>query len=178
MDRKALKRAIQLDYESYRLRRVRWIERLLNPGFKLSTTLRKCQYYKEKVWGKPLWLLYRVHYHKMCVKYGFEVPSSVQFGPGLTINHPNGILINSRVTIGSHLVIHGGVKIGQKEQNQVPEIGNHVNIGVNACIIGAVKIGDGATIGAGAVVVKDVSPNTTVAGNPAKEIVSNRGINK
>lgn len=169
-----LKSAIHEDYASYPLKKVEWFEHLFNPGLKLTTALRKCQYYKQYKWMKPVWLLYRLRYHSLCTKYGFDVPSSVKVGPGFTIHHPRGILINSHTIIGRDCVIHSGTKIGQNRANETPVIGDGVNIGVNACIIGAVHIGNGATVGAGAVVVKDVSANTVVAGNPAKPINARR----
>lgn len=140
-------------------------DRIFNAGFKISCLLRKCQYYKEK--NSLLYLFYRFFYHKACVKYGFDVPSSVQFGKGLSVFHPNGILINSNVVIGDNFVVHGGTKIGQRNAYEVPRIGNNVKIGINASIIGNITIGDNAVIGAGAVVVHSVPENAVVAGNPA-----------
>ena len=170
MNRAELKQEIQADYQAYPLKKSRWFAYMFNPGLKLTTALRRCQYYKQYRWTKPLYMFFRLRYHCLCMRYGFEVPSSVIIGSGARIHHPNGILINSRVRIGTGIIIHGGVKIGQNRPYETPTIGDNVNIGVNACIIGNVHVGDGAVIGAGAVVVKDVPPYTVVAGNPARVI--------
>lgn len=70
-------------------------------------------------------------------------------------------VIGERVTLGPHLVIGG--RSGQPP----PVIGDDVYIGANVCIVGGLKVGNGATIGAGAVVLSDVAAGDVVAGNPA-----------
>ena len=85
--------------------------------------------------------------------------------------HPIGIVINKNAKIGKNCTIFQNVTIGDKmtgtDKERYPVIGDNVTIYANSVIIGGIKIGDNAIIGAGAVVVKDVSPNAVVAGNPA-----------
>ena len=69
------------------------------------------------------------------------------------------------VTIGK-----GGGTSTQNDDDEIPVIGNNVLIGTNALVLGKISIGDNATVGAGAVVTKDVPPNTVVVGNPAHSI--------
>jgi serine O-acetyltransferase len=91
------------------------------------------------------------------------------FGPGFVLIHSTGVVINGAVRGGSNVYIEHQVTIGA-ERRASPVIGNHVFIGAGAKIIGSVMIGDGARIGANAVVVHDVPPHSTVVGIPAKVV--------
>ena len=90
-----------------------------------------------------------------------------QFGPGFVLIHANGVVINGCVCGGSNVLIEHQVTIGA-ERRQSPMLGNDVFIGAGAKIIGEVRIGDGARIGANAVVLHDVPPHTTAVGIPAR----------
>lgn len=92
-----------------------------------------------------------------------------EFGPGFVLIHSNGVVINGDVRGGRDVKIEHQVTIGA-EKRQAPILGNDVFVGAGAKIIGSVTIGDGARIGANAVVVKDVQPNTTVVGIPARAV--------
>lgn len=83
--------------------------------------------------------------------------------------HPIGITIAKGTKIGKICTIFQNVTIGCWN-SKTPTIGNNVIIYPNSIIIGDVKIGDNAVIGAGSVVTKDVEANSVVAGNPAKII--------
>jgi serine O-acetyltransferase len=92
-----------------------------------------------------------------------------EFGPGLVLIHSQGVVINGAVTAGRNLRIEHQVTIGA-EKGQSPRLGDDVFIGCGAKIVGPVTIGDGARVGANAVVVHDVSAQTTVVGIPAKAV--------
>src|SRR6266581_3724906 len=92
-----------------------------------------------------------------------------QFGPGFVLIHSTGIVINGSVRGGTNVSIEHQVTIGA-ERRESPVIGNGVFLGAGSKIIGAVTIGDGARVGANAVVVHDVPPHTTVVGIPAKVV--------
>jgi serine O-acetyltransferase len=92
-----------------------------------------------------------------------------QFGPGFVLIHSTGIVINGQVRGGRSIKLEHQVTIGA-ERRQIPLIGNDVYIGAGAKIIGPVAIGDGARVGANAVVVKDVPAHSTVVGIPAKVV--------
>ena len=96
------------------------------------------------------------------------------FGPGFVLIHSQGVVINGSVRGGSNIHIEHQVTIGA-ERNQSPVLGSDIFIGAGAKILGAVTIGDGARIGANAVVVDDVEPHTTVVGIPAR-VVRNRQV--
>lgn len=103
---------------------------------------------------------------------GVDIPRNLKVGENFMIHHPLGIVINPGVVIGNNCSIRQNTTIGNKTggTENCPVIGNNVDIGANAVIIGDIKIGNNVVIGAGAVVVKDVPDNAVVAGNPAKII--------
>lgn len=100
---------------------------------------------------------------------GCILGAGCQFGSGLILMHPNGIVINSKVRGGNNVVIESGVVIGD-EKGQAPTLGHHVFIGAGAKIIGGVTIGNHVKIGANAVVVHDLPDHVTAVGIPAKVI--------
>ncbi len=108
--------------------------------------------------------------NRLSLKVGVEI-TPFYCGKGVKICHPN-VIINGHV--GDNCIFHGNNVVGNKKtgkKNAVPNIGNNVDIGIGAIIIGDVSIADSCVIGAGAVVTKSfATPFTTVAGVPAKEI--------
>lgn len=78
-----------------------------------------------------------------------------------------GVVIHENAVIGENARIQANVVIGGKGQSGVPTIGNNVQIGANAVIVGGVEIGDNAIVGAGAVVLKDVPAACVACGVPA-----------
>lgn len=104
-------------------------------------------------------------------RLGFFIPAGC-FGPDLRIWHYGSIIVNPESRIGSGCDIHGNCCIGSKgaDPSETPTIGNNVNIGQNAQILGQITIADGVRIGANAVVTKDcLNGNVALAGVPAKE---------
>ena len=105
---------------------------------------------------------------------GCVIGAKTKFGEGLVIMHPVGVVVNSKVTGGSNIIIESGVVIGD-EKGLAPSLGNNVFIGAGAKIIGGITIGDNVKIGANAVVVKSLPNNVTAVGIPAKIINNNQG---
>ena len=97
---------------------------------------------------------------------GAEIPLNARIGGGLLIPHPNGIVIHPDAAIGNNCLIFQQVTLGTRH-NGVPVIGNHVDIGAGAKILGGVIVGDHARLGANAVVVADVPANCSAIGIPA-----------
>jgi serine acetyltransferase len=92
-----------------------------------------------------------------------DVPKSTNFA------HPYGITIRVGTKIGENCIFASNVTIGQKwRESEFAEIGNGVFFGSGSIVLGAVKIGDNAVIGAGAVVTHDVPAGAVVFGNPAR----------
>lgn len=98
-----------------------------------------------------------------------ELPASLHAGGGLLFGHSYCITINPEAKIGSHVNIHKGVTIGIENRGKrkgVPTIGNRVWIGVNATIVGGVKIGNDVLIAPNSFVNCDVPDHSVVMGNP------------
>jgi serine O-acetyltransferase len=91
------------------------------------------------------------------------------FGKGLSIYH-QGCIVNPAVRAGEGCTLHGANCIGNDGKNpDVPKLGDRVNIGYGAVIVGGITIADDVTIGANAVVIHSVTePGCTVAGIPAR----------
>lgn len=118
-------------------------------------------------------LLFKAKCLKLGYKYGFSISVNC-FDAGLKIMHLGQILVNSNAHVGKNAVVHIGLKIvATGGISDSANIGNNCKFGVNATIIGNVKIGDDITIGAGSVVTKSFTDNhITIAGVPAR-IISN-----
>ncbi|WP_104987553.1 serine O-acetyltransferase [Sorangium cellulosum] len=100
---------------------------------------------------------------------GCVIGRGADFGPGFVLIHSDGVVINGNVRGGSNVLIEHQVTIGA-DRRQTPVLGSDLFIGAGAKIIGAVTVGDGSRVGANAVVVHDVAPNTTVVGIPARPV--------
>ncbi|RMH38134.1 MAG: serine acetyltransferase [Deltaproteobacteria bacterium] len=96
-----------------------------------------------------------------------------EFGPGFVLLHPTGVVINSKVKGGRNVALESGVVIGD-DKGRSPVLGDDVFVGSGAKVIGGVEVGSGARIGANAVVVKPVEPDTTVVGIPARPVARRR----
>jgi serine O-acetyltransferase len=105
---------------------------------------------------------------------GADIPLNCRIGGGLAIPHPNGVVIHPNSTIGPNCLIFQQVTIGMSHGG-VPQIGGHVDIGAGAKLLGPIRVGDHARIGANAVVMCDVPPGSTAVGIPARIIPSGAG---
>jgi len=122
--------------------------------------------------GFPIRLCYKILVEWIL---GTEIPASVKIGKGLKIHHGQCLVVNSKVLIGNNVTLKHNTTIGASvDLNDkfiaAPVIGNNVIIHPHTIIIGGITVGDNVIIGAGSVVLKDVEPNSVVAGNPAKKI--------
>jgi serine O-acetyltransferase len=88
-------------------------------------------------------------------------------GPGLFIQHGISTIIAAR-RIGSNCWINQQVTLGFTNNDDCPQIGNEVQIGCGAIVLGDIKVGDFAKIGAGAVIIKDVPAKCTAVGVPGR----------
>jgi serine O-acetyltransferase len=108
---------------------------------------------------------------------GIEIHPGARIGRRVFIDHGMGVVVGETATIGDGCLLYKGVVLGGTSLDRSvrhPQVGSNVVIGTNACILGAIRIGDGARIGSGSVVVKDVPVAATVVGVPARLIVPKR----
>jgi serine O-acetyltransferase len=128
---------------------------------------------RPKLLRAPLSILYRFLFRHVRNVYGIELPSSCQVGRRLIIEHQNGIVVHGDTRIGDDCVIRQGVTIGIRHMDRprdAPVLGHRVDVGAGAKILGAIRIGDDAKIGANAVVLHDVPDGVTVVGIPARPL--------
>lgn len=110
---------------------------------------------------------------------GIEIHPGATIGKGLCIDHGMGVVIGETAEIGDDVLIYHGVTLGgtgKDKGKRHPTIGNGVVIGAGAKVLGPIKVGDNAKIGANAVVVKDVPEGATAVGIPAKNIIRTSAI--
>lgn len=102
---------------------------------------------------------------------GIEIHPGAVIGKRFFIDHGMGVVIGETAIIGDDVLLYQGVTLGgtglQKGKRH-PTIGNNVVIGGGAKVLGNITVGDNSYIGANAVVVKDVPPNSTVVGVPGR----------
>ena len=116
---------------------------------------------------KAYWLLYRL----VETAVGITLPISADVGPGLRIWHFGNIIIHADVSIGSNCTLRQGVTIGNRHADgPVPRIGDNVDIGAYAQILGGIKIGNNCKIGSMSVVLSDVPDGATAVGIPARVV--------
>jgi serine O-acetyltransferase len=146
--------------------------RFWDPGRKLLLSIRRYQYWRNRKGILPSffckWFVLQHRYWTVIT--GAEIPLSCDIGGGLLIPHPNGIVIHGEARIGVNCLIFQQVTIGTRGIPGVPVIEGHVDIGAGAKILGPVRIGSHARIGANAVVNSDVPSGATAIGIPAKTI--------
>jgi serine O-acetyltransferase len=124
---------------------------------------------RPTVLRKFLSLLYWVLYKIVQVVTGIELPCEVEVGHNFTIDHFGGIIISGYAKFGDNCRIRDGVVVGLRrvQEKCAPIIGNDVDIGSGAKLLGPIRIGDNVLIGANAVVLLDVPSNSIAVGVPA-----------
>ena len=142
---------------------------LLYPGFKAVRMYRKANW----CYRHNLKFLARYISQRAVRKTGIEIHPGATIGRRLVIDHGTGIVIGETAEIGDDVLIYQGVTLGGTGKDvgkRHPTIGNNVMIRSGAKVLGPFKVGDNARIAAGAVVLHEVPPDTTVVGVPAREV--------
>lgn len=106
---------------------------------------------------------------RLQASYGLDLSTGVPVGGGFYLAHPTGCAINA-TSLGRNVSVVGAVTVGMRGTGHGPVVEDGAFIGAGARVIGEIVIGAGARVGANAVVLHDVDPDTTVVGIPARTI--------
>ena len=146
-----------------------WEVFFLYPGVKAIRMHRRAHfYYKHGLMFLARWVSQRA-----VRKTGIEIHPGATIGRRLVIDHGTGIVIGETTEIGDDVLIYQGVTLGGTGKDtgkRHPTIGNNVMISAGAKVLGPFKIGDNSRVAAGAVVLEEVPPNSTVVGVPARVV--------
>jgi len=127
------------------------------------------------LWGKKLkWVARAISYIGRWFT-GIEIHPGATIGRRFFIDHGTGVVIGETAEIGDDVTLYHGVTLGGATWNKGkrhPTVGNNVVVGAGAKILGPILIGQNARIGSNAVVVKEVPPNATMVGIPARQVGS------
>ncbi len=141
----------------------------LYPGFKAIRMHRRAHFYYKH----NMSFLARYVSQRAAKKTGIEIHPGATIGRRLVIDHGTGIVIGETTEIGDDVLIYQGVTLGGTGKDtgkRHPTIGNNVMISAGAKVLGPFKIGDNSRVAAGAVVLEEVPPNSTVVGVPARVV--------
>ena len=144
-----------------------WEVFFLYPGVKAIRMHRIAHFYYKH----NLKFLARYVSQRAVRKTGIEIHPGATIGRRLVIDHGVGIVIGETTEIGDDVLIYQGVTLGGTGKDvgkRHPTIGNNVMISAGAKVLGPFKIGDKSRVAAGAVVLNEVPPNSTVVGVPAR----------
>ncbi len=118
---------------------------------------------------KAFSLLYKIAHKLVQIITGIDLPCEAEVGRNFVIDHFGGIIVSGYAKFGDNCRIRDGVSVGLKRVGEpcAPVIGNNVDIGSGAKLLGRITIGDNVLIGANAVVITDVPSNSIAIGVPA-----------
>lgn len=128
----------------------------------------------QALWRRGWLLSGRLLSHLGRVMTGIEIHPGARIGRRLFIDHGMGVVIGETAEIGDDCTLYQGVTLGgtslARGQKRHPTLGNAVIVGSGAQILGPFRVGDGARIGAAAVVLRSVPDGATMVGNPARQV--------
>lgn len=128
------------------------------------------------LWRGRLFLLARLISHASRFLTGVEIHPGATIGRGVFIDHGMGVVIGETAEIGDNVTLYQHIVLGgtgKERGKRHPTIERNVVIGAGAKVLGALQIGEGARIGAGAVVLQDVPAQATVVGVPGRVVREN-----
>ena len=127
----------------------------------------------HRLWGAGWVVPARFVSHVSRFFTGIEIHPAARIGQGIFIDHGMGLVIGETAEVGDDVTLYQGVTLGGtslKREKRHPTLERNVVVGTGAAVMGALRVGEGARIGAGSVVVTDVPPNSVVVGVPGKVI--------
>jgi len=127
----------------------------------------------HRLYKRRLYTLARLVSHINRFLTGIEIHPGATIGRRVFIDHGMGIVIGETAEVGDGCLLYKGVVLGSTslaKKKRHPTLGKGIVVGSNACVLGAITIGDGARIGSGSVVIKSVPLNATVVGIPGKVV--------
>lgn len=142
--------------------------------FLFQHRLRYMVYFRcaKKTRSRLIKLFYEYELFRLCRKYGIEIKTQTEIGPGFVMTHPYNITVSPMARIGRNVNMMKGATIGLSRGKKpgAPVIGDYVYIGINATILGGITVGDDVLIAPNTLVNFDVPSHSIVIGNPAKVI--------
>lgn len=126
---------------------------------------------RPKLLRAPLSFVYRALFRRCRNVYGIELPYTVKLGRGVVFEHQGGVVVHGATEIGDGCIIRQGCTLGLKRLDALgdaPILERGVQLGAGSVVLGRIRIGAGAVIGANAVVTIDVPPGAVALGIPAR----------
>jgi serine O-acetyltransferase len=123
------------------------------------------------LWRRGFTLSARMVSHQARFLTGVEIHPGAQIADGVFIDHGMGVVIGETAVVEEGCLLYKGVVLGGtslERKVRHPHLGRNVIVGSNACVLGAIHIGEGARIGSGSVVISDVPEHATVVGVPGR----------
>lgn len=153
----------------------------VNRTFRVLITMRMCKIFSSKKILKPFLPIFKLLHKCATTTASMDFPWETQIEGGLALTHGWGLVVNGGAKIGKNVTMLHGVTLGRRDRisksgersSEYPVIEDEVWIGPHAVIVGSVVVGQGSRIAAGALVVEDVPPYSTVMGNPSSIVKSN-----
>jgi serine O-acetyltransferase len=131
------------------------------------------------LWKAELKLIARLMAHLTRLLTGVEIHPGATLGRRVFIDHGMGVVIGETAVLGDGCLLYQGAVLGgtsTERKVRHPQLGENVVVGSHACILGAIHVGDGARIGSGSVVIRDVPPGATVVGVPGRVMPQKGGV--
>ena len=147
-----------------------WAHRLLHPTHRVGERWSRAGGLRAGV-GEVLRVAARLGAHAVRVATGVEIHPGARIGRRVVIDHGLGVVIGETAEVGDDCTLYQGVTLGGTSHAPVkrhPTLGRGVLVGANAVVLGPVRIGDGARIGAAATVIHDVPAGETMVGRVAR----------
>jgi serine acetyltransferase len=155
---------------------IRWLILLFSPsaGVVISYRIDRFGYL---LFGR-LWSLLRILLVPLFALLAFfscphEICFKADIGRGLRVRHPTlGVVVHGEAIVGFGCILNGGNSIGSRKPVRRGDliVGDSVELGINACILGPATIGNNVMIGAGAIAISDIEDNSVAVGTPAKKL--------